>query len=156
SRWISSASSSVSSPTSPTCRNGATSACPDEYGNRLSSTNACRPRCTTSSSSGSQKTQPGSSSAWATYSSRHGAQRGFGIPPSLERAGARLGRCAEGSPERLLGSAVVGDREVDGVRRRRALDRAVDEDGCSGDGRESRRDVARRRGLTGEPDRLRH
>ena len=42
-----------------------------------------------SPSASSQKTQPVCSSAWAMYSSRHGAQRGFGMRRFYHRA--RLG-----------------------------------------------------------------
>src|SRR6476659_5305601 len=59
-----------------------------------------------------------------------------------------------GPPKPPSGSTVVGDREVDGVAV--ARDRAVDDDGGAARGREVRRDVAGRRDLTGEPDRLRH
>ena len=68
----------------PACRSGAAIRCPDEYGYLFRSTTAEAPRCTTSDcASGSspapssQKTHPGSSSAWAMYSRRQGAQSGF-------------------------------------------------------------------------------
>ena len=84
SRCISSAVSSPSSSSSPVCANGATSRCPDEYGNLFRSTKARSPRWTTRLSSTSpaasaQSGQPGCSSAWVTYSRRQGAHSGFGI-----------------------------------------------------------------------------
>src|SRR5581483_5903058 len=77
----SAASSAESAPKSPVCVCGATSTCPDEYGNLFMTTSARSPRWTRSSSSGSQKMQRSSSSACWTYSSRHGAQSGSGIKP---------------------------------------------------------------------------
>src|SRR5262245_31432523 len=76
---MSSASSFVNSPKSPTCRKEATIRCPEEYGNLFSRANASAPRWTTSFSSSSpaaasQKMQPSCSSACLMYSSRHGAQ----------------------------------------------------------------------------------
>ena len=97
SRWISSASSPVSPPYSPRCRFGAISRCPEVYGNRFRSTSARSPRWTTRDSSGAQKTQPGSSSACSTYSSRQGAHRGFGTSAGPGRARS-FGTHAQPSP----------------------------------------------------------
>src|SRR4051812_38755121 len=145
SRWISSASPSVSAEKSPTWRFGATSRWPDEYGDRLRTTIACSPRATTSSpapAAARQRKQPSSSSAVWMYSSRHGAHRCSTTRLLPERRRARspapFGRvrccwCLAGRGSRVdddvaRRALLVGDRVADGrgeaVRRgRRRLDR---------------------------------
>src|SRR5436190_8149868 len=146
-RWISTASSSASSPNSTPCRNGATIRCPEAYGNLFRSANARSPRWTTSVSASSaaaarQKTQPSCSSAVRMYSRRHGAHNGFVTPTLLPvfvdaLAPGGFSRSRADDPRRGVVRAPVLGRDADPD----AVDRA------------GRADL---RGARAEPVRARH